>query len=88
MARLIKKLVVWTLLGFFVWWFGIPFAKQIFELSNREVERVRRERLGLSGEANTTPDTNQQSVTDFSVQLTFPMAPEQLARDTSKEIKS
>jgi len=87
MARLIKKLVVWTLLGFFVWWFGIPFAKQIFELRNREVDRVGRECLGLSGEEDISLNSNQTSVTVFSEQPTSPMAPEQLAWDTSKEIK-
>lgn len=87
MARLLKKLVVWTLLGFFVWWFGIPFAKQIFELRNREIERTKRERLGLSGKAKISRNTNHQSITGYSVQLTSPQVPEKLATDTSKEIK-
>ncbi len=81
------EVLAMALIGFYIWWAVIPMAKLTLERRNREIERGRRERLGLPAETTFSPESTRNGTNGFSTQLTVPPDPVRAAADTSKEIR-
>lgn len=81
------EVLAMALIGLYVWWTVVPMAKLSVERRDREIDRGRRERLGLSRNSESPPDTLQKGATGLSAGGSSQTASEPTATDTSREIK-
>lgn len=76
-----------ALIGLYVWWTFIPMAKLNVERRNREIERGRRERLGLPADSNTSPNAKKDIAKDSSSQPLTPAVPDFSTGETFRETR-
>jgi len=81
------EILAMALIGLFVWWIFVPMAKRNVERRNREIERGRRERLGLPVDSNTSPITKKDIVKDSPSQPLTPEVPDSSTGETSRETR-
>lgn len=76
-----------ALIGLYVWWTVIPMAKLSVERRDREIDRGRRERLGLPADSKHSPTTIKDIAKDPSSQPLSPAIQESFSGETFKETR-